>query len=668
MGKNHLARGVLLAVVALGALAPSALANDCVAANNSGAWTDHTIWTGCGGGYPGPSDTAEIGASADVVLSGDTTVSALWLDDQGHLDLAGFRLTTGSATLGSAPATGSGNAVLNAWTGTGTLTATAQLQLTDVSIDAVDVQASGAQANLGDGHGVESSTWSGASFSDGATVTNLEGSYTLNGVSPQIGSNTVNVYGINSVQGTLTLANSPLLDFHPTAAGSATGPPMLSVSAIGGTPPALRTTLAGGYEPADGDRVNLLSAQSQLPQGVSFTGPAGATLQTDNGGARWYAAFDTPPSISIGTQAPSSPKAGTTVTVPFTTAHATSVTCTLDGAPIPCTADGATFTAPSEDSAKLVVTATNPSGSTTAGASVQIIWFPTLIDLSQDSSIVKSSWPAGAIECSRIAGAVPFIDSEYLAAVHAYSAVGGDLGSTQAGVDCVASSNSIYIVWNWAYPGPWVVTIPTVYGDYTVWLTNSHASSLSSSAANAQGGTTIGGAGSSGPLTCPSVAGAQGYVWIINGTYRPSRSAMLPASAVPADATIACAPIGVSGTLLPATLLVDQGTRIQATASTAAGKAARIARRRGGHVTLTLRASRADTVQVSAYTGRTTGSGRSARTRYGLAYRLTVTLRRGVTRLRFGSRLSPAAPFAFVVRGAHVHGHRTVYGRSLTIY
>jgi hypothetical protein len=179
------------------------------------------------------------------------------------------------------------------------------------------------------------------------------------------------------------------------------------------------------------------------------------------------------------------------------------------------------------------------------------------------------------------------------------------------------------------------------------------------------------------------VAGAQAYIWLINGTLDTTDGQTLPTSRIPADADVFCAALGPFGTLLSSQALVYEGQIIEASTTTTdtqantAETSARAARsthagdrhKRGARVTLALRSSGRASVALWAYNVSITGSGKSAKTRRRLAYRRIVTIKRGISHVHFGAKLH-AGSYEIVIRGVKRRGRKrrlTYSARAITV-
>jgi hypothetical protein len=161
----------------------------------------------------------------------------------------------------------------------------------------------------------------------------------------------------------------------------------------------------------------------------------------------------------------------------------------------------------------------------------------------------------------------------------------------------------------------------------------------------------------------------------------------IAASELPPDATVTCDAFGAGIWPLSNTVLVSGGVRTSAsTTVTTRASAASVASRasssglgartaRAKHrrpaarrVTLRLRASGRERLEIRAYNTKTLRTGASAKTKYKLAYREKLSVRRGTTKVHFGKRLK-ASGYQIIVRRIlrHAHGKHAHYSRALVV-
>ncbi len=413
---------------------------------------------------------------------------------------------------------------------------------------------------------------------------------------------------------------------------------------------------------APGSHTLVLSAENALGQVATAT-----------------AAFGLPgaPQLSLGQQEPTIGVVGNAITVPIAAANARTVSCTLNGVSLPCSFMGATFSSPEQSRSTLTVSVTGVDGATvTTSTSVVVAWLPPTLTLTLAGyplllgATLKfdSAVPADSIDCSRLNGASR-AGNLWLQ----FPLPGGD-GYT---LSCDSAHNVVTIGASNFVQGR--VMIPTRYGDFWVLLSSSlgDLSLLESTLGVAALPDWI--TNNSSVLTCPTAPGAQKYVWEFNGYVDLNEGRTISADLVPRNATVTCAAIGPFGVVGTVQVLVDRSHYIQAAASVISSSdhattyvrssAGRHARRRAHRLRLTIRASGRATIAVLAYNVARRGSGQRARLGRHLAYQRTLTVRRGLTRIRFGGRLNPGRAeivIRAVLRRASRH-QRVRYGKQITL-
>jgi hypothetical protein len=675
-------------------------------------WTRGSAWTPTApNGGPGENDKAVIPAGKRVILVGTTKVHELVVEPGGEVDFYGAKLTAASATLGSNG--GGDEAVLESLSEHGELVTTGGLTLFGGQISKVNVHATGGgtrfESNAENPGETVTTSWSNSTLtvSGGTASFAGSGSYELAGLNPTIDTDLA-VEGKVAIPGTLTLNGPSTITFSPSAAGSSSSPSMLTLGGLttsGSDSVALASN--GAYTPKTGDRVNLISAPAQGIEGLTATNTSTATFSTDQSGGRLYftarAAATSAPPLTLGTPSPEHPLAGNSVTIPISTEAGASLSCTANGASASCSTSAITFTTPEAYSEEISVTATNSAGSTTRSVKVPIAWFPTFVNLSyscEDDAIfcnqkAELSWPSeprGAIECRRMFGAVEpeYFPGIWVSLLYAQDALGEYYPN--ALIACREGENAIVFSASALDSQTDVALIPTTYGWFLMFVSGTRGASAalleelagSSPALEPTGSLDL------GPLTCPTHEGATGYLWTIESENAETGAKVttlkagqtLIANELPKDATVTCYAWG-SGFWPASTVLVSEGVRTTASAAVATGASAAAARTAGAGaraarakakrkpvktVRLTLKASGRERLEIRAYNTKTTGTGKSAKATYKLAYHEQISVKRGTKKIHFGNKLKTGG-FQIIVRRVlkPKRGKRARYSRSLVV-
>jgi hypothetical protein len=522
---------------------------------------------------------------------------------------------------------------------------------------------------------------------------------------PVVAAGAVTAEGTNTIDETLTLLGPEALTFRPSAAGTQASASMLTLGELE-VSGAVNVGVTYGYSQSSGDRINLLSAPAESIAALTATSTATATLATDESGARLYdiAKGSAAPALTLGAPNPEHPKAGQSVTIPISTDSGASVACSVAGTSAPCSTSAITFTAPEAYSATVTVTASKGGAVTTRSESVAIPWLPRFVTMSigdereqeefcpnigcifQRASIGWSNEPAGSIECHNIPFSVADGNNGKLSFLYAQDALGGYY--VNADLDCFEATNTVEFFALNNDDRSDITVIPTKYGPFLMLVTGTGTEFESSlekqfllfTRPEPKGTLNL------GSLTCPTEAGATGYVWAIETTSAKTNKRVttlkvgqtISASELPADATVACDAFGSGIWPISDTVLVSGGVRTSASASVTGGasaasagaRAARAKHRRATarKVTLKLRSSGRERLEIRAYNTKVIGKGASAKTKYGLAYREKISVQRGTTKVHFGRRLK-ASGFQIIVRRIprHAHGKRAHYSRALVV-